>query len=530
MSLRLTSLQDDFYVESGMTRKVRDSRGLLVDKKQLLPRFQRDGRIYLPNVSQLPSTFSPTVFNQANVATSLIPKIDLIKHMALRVDVTVASAPVTLVPCNYWFRQLDIKDNGSGEIIQTHYGDTMHANFLNRVHVASEKALFKTANVESAANGKYGVTKPLPIGTHTFFIPLMTALFENYDGLYLADLQGDLSLTLTTNSTIIASGAGTITSAISFVVEGAKLTPADISIYRNRYFMNAAESRFLQPIQSLFDNVQLTAGASKNLKLDNVDGLCAFQMIMVRPTGQRDVNTGFAQWKLLNIGDSNGAAIDLVTNAGTSIWGNGNPVPTRYMRQHIAAEHFPNAWATEKPVYFINYCEDINNALRGKVEGARFFDSSDGDQIRLSLPAAPIAEVQTVTFSTTPQATGFYSFSYKGETSAELVGNANVAAMKAAIEGMKYFSSKYITVTCSAVASAGASFTITFSDPEGELTGDLVTVNSHDGLVASASTARTTAGVPGLASGQYDVTVYSYVYSEAYYSGKKLSSRRLVLA
>jgi hypothetical protein len=527
MSLRYTSLQEN-YGESGRTRKVAGANGIPQDRKQLLPVFQREGRVYQPTYRQLPSKFSSTMFNQASVVSDLIPKIDYIDHACLRIDITVSGAPVALVHTNYWFRQVDLKDSGSGVIIQTHYDDTVQANFLNRCPLSAEKALFKTANIESAANGKYGVTNLLPVGTHSFYMPLLTTIFENFGGLYLADLQGDLQLVLTTPSTIIASGAGTISTNISYLIEGANLTASDMAVYRNRYNMGAAEAQFLQPIVTQFNQVQLTAGASSNLKLDNVDGLCPFQMIMVRPVGLKNQNAGFAQWQLLNIGDSNGAAIDLVTNAGNSIWGNGQAVPTRYMRQHISVENFPNGWVSEKPVYFINHCEKINYALRGKVEGSRYFKSTDGDMIRLVLPSAPVQEVHTVTFSAVPLAAGNYSFTYKGEQSAQIAGNATPAVMQATLQAMKSFAARFITVTCSAAASAGISFTITFTDPEGELVGDLVQLISHDGIAASASTARTVAGVPGLASGQYDVVVYSYVFKVANYSGSKLTSRLLL--
>ena len=526
MSLRFTSLKEN-YGESGQTKRVVGANGIPREKKQLLPTFQRDGRVYMPTVRQLASRFPSTLFSQASTVTDLIPNIDYIDHMCLRVDLTVTVAPVAVVSTNYWFRQLDLKTAGNGNIIQTQYADTMQANFLNRVPLSAEKALFKTACIESDTNGKYGVAKLLPVGTHTFYIPLLTTVFENFGGLFLNDLDGFLQLSVTTPSTIIASGSGSVSAAISYIVEGAHLTAGDIAVYRNRYNLAAAEAQFLQPILTPFYGVQLTAGANNHLKLDNVNGLCAFQMLMVRPVGQKDQNAAYAQWQLLNIGDSNGAAIDLVDNGGQSIWGNGQAVPTRYMRQHLSVEHFPNGWASEKPAYFINYCEKINQALRGKVEGARAFDSSKGDQIRLVLPPAPVQEVQTVTFSITPQATGFYSFSYKGEQSAQIAGNASTATMQSTLQAMKSFASKYITVTCSAAASAGASFTITFTDPEGELTGDLVQLVCHDGMVASASTARTTAAIPGLASGSYDVSVYSYVYQVARYNGRVLSSHLL---
>ena len=101
--------------------------------------------------------------------------------------------------------------------------------------------------------------------------------------------------------------------------------------------------------------------------------------------------------------------------------------------------------------------------------------------------------------------------------------------MKATIENMKSFSSKFVTVVCSSVASAGTSFTVTFTDPEGTLVeGDLLEVMTHDGLACSVSTTRTVAGLPGLTTGTYDIFVYSYVYQIAGYTGKKLVSQLLL--
>ncbi len=501
-----------------------------VNKSQALPAGQQAGQVYLGTFRALNSTFPANMFSSAQKVTSLIPKIDYIQHLLLKVDITVASAPVTLVHCNYWFRQKDLRDSASGRIIQTQYDDSAQANMLNRLSAGREKAIMKTANIESSVNGKYGLTKELPVGVHTFYVPVLASVFENWGGLYLNDLEGDLALDITTPSTIIASGAGSITSAITFMVEGADLNEADQKFYRGLYQMNAAECQFLMPIRTEFYSKVLTAGSSNNyLPLNNVDGLCAYQMLMVRPTGTVGINTGFAQWKLLNIGDYNGAAIDLVSSSGQSIWGKGAPVPTRYIRQHHSVDQFDNDWISQKPVYYINYSDSMNASLAGRINGARKFSSTDGDQLRLTLPAAPVNEVQTVTFSSAPAAAGYYSFRFRGESSPAILANSSVAVMKSTIENMKSFSSKFVTVTCSGVASAGVSFSVTFTDPEGTMTdGDLLEVVGHDGLACTSATTRTIAGLPGLATGSYDVQVYSYIFQIAGYTGKKLVSQLLL--
>ena len=150
--------------------------------------------------------------------------------------------------------------------------------------------------------------------------------------------------------------------------------------------------------------------------------------------------------------------------------------------------------------------------------------NGDNESIALTLPAAPVQEVQTVTFSATPAAAGFYRFSYRGELSADLPVTATPAAMSAALQGLKSFASQFITVVCSASIGAGTSFTLTFTHPAtAGLDGELVSVVG-DGIVAQPSTARTVAGTAGLSSGLYDVLVYSYVFRTGSYVNGKLRS------
>jgi hypothetical protein len=523
MSLIHSSITDAI-VPTGQSKRVYGR-----EKQQALPRHQAVGFTFMPTVRTLGTTFPSNMFASAGKHSSVIPKIDYIHDFLAKVTHTVTVAPVTLAPSSFWFRQVDLRDSSTGKLIQTQYDDAIHANLLNRCSAGRERAVFKSLNLESSSVGKYGLAKPLPVGQHTFYVPMLTSIFENFGGLFLDDMEGDLSIDLTTPATIIAAGAGSISTSIELIVEGDDLSDSDRAKYRDRYTRFAAEAQFLQPIRSEFLNVNLTAGSSNNfLKLNNVDGMCAYQMILVRPTGAAGDNVGFNSWKLLNIGDSNGAAIDLVSSSGASIYGNGSPVPTRYLRQHASITHMDNDWVSQNPVYFLSYSEKMNAALAGQVNGCRRFKATDGDQIRLTLPAAPVNEVQTITFTQAPAAAGWISFSYKGEESARILANSSVAVVKSTIEAMKGMSSKYITVTASAVPSAGTSFTLTFVDPQGELVGDLVQCNTYDAAATAASTARTVAGVPGLATGEYHISVYSFMFNVAGYSNGRLTSELLL--
>ncbi|MDR3574553.1 MAG: hypothetical protein P4L50_11865, partial [Anaerolineaceae bacterium] len=192
---------------------------------------------------------------------------------------------------------------------------------------------------------------------------------------------------------------------------------------------------------------------------------------------------------------------------------------------------FDNDWVSTKPVYFLQYCENINASINGIVKGGRYFFPQSGDRIQLVLPPAATQEQQTVTFSAAPAAAGFYKIRFRGEESATLVGNATTAQMKAAFEAMRGVAARNLTVSFSAVASAGTSVVATFTDPEGCLDGDLIDFVCYDGFGASSSTARTVAGLPGLpASDTYQVDVYSYQLRNAVFDGRLLYSADTVVA
>jgi hypothetical protein len=512
------------------TSVVRDAvkTGVKVGNKFLsLPEGKESGNLAVPRLSWLSSDYPTDIFSRPGSHESKIPKIDLIEHLVIRAALTISTAPVTLVPSERWFEQQDLNDPGNPSVpIQTHYDDTAQANLLTRATNGTQRAIFKTSNIESDTIGKYAPGKPLMPGTHYFYIPLMSTIFANFGGLYLGDMVNELRLVLKVPSTIIASGSGTISNAvIQFGVEGHILNNLDRVLLRKQYQLNAANCLFLQPHRSS-KQMTLTCGSDQNyIDLNDVRGVISHHMILVRPSGSTNANNGRARF--YNLGDYSDARISLVDNQGTSITGS---IPTRYMRQHMSTQ-FDCDWVSQKPVYLLQYCHNINEAFSGKVRGGRYFFPQSGDRIQLTLPAAATSEVQTVTFSATPASAGFYRFRFRGEESAYLVGNASIGAMKTAFEAMRGVDAANLTVTFSAIASAGSSLTATFNDPQGILEGDLFEIVAGDAFAASASTVRTTAGIVGLpATGAYEVTVFSYQVRMAEFTGNLLYSKDMMVA
>ena len=499
------------------------STGVKVNGKfQVLPRGKEGQQMYVPRTSLFSTTFPDDIFSKAGQKLwTDLPAIDFIDHPFLRVKFMVAGAPVVLVPATRLFEQVALIDpSNPSQPVSVEYDDTAHQKLHAIVTAGTEDAVLRTMLIESEKIGRYGCVRELPVGSHYYYIPLAN-VFSNFGGLYMGEMRNRLQLRVTIPSTIIASGAGTITAEIQFGVEGRLLNDFDRALQRNWYEKFSNECRFLQPHRTRKQLTLSTSSAENYIDLPDVRGPIAYQLVLIRAPGQTNANNGRSM--VYNIGDNSDARMELVDAQGNSITGS---LPTKFLRRHLAADHFDNDFIASKPFYLIPYCKSMSGAIKGSWVGGRFFYPNSGDRIRLTLPQTATSEVQTITASTTPTSGSFYRFSFRGEQSAQLAIAANAAAIKTAIEAMREVAAHHLTVVASAALGAGTSITLTFSDPEGTLDGSLFEVVA-DGAGASFSTARTTAAVQGLPSSgsTWEVDVYSYMYRECVFTGTQLYSR-----
>lgn len=514
-------------VTSG-TREVSVNGGRPVKRKVLLPAISAQQSVFLPIHRTIPADIvNPQMFSGVNsMQTITIRRGDLytVDHLMAKITVLVSGGSVVLAQLPLWFNQINLRTSDGNTLIATAYSDTLITNLLTAVSNGRMKSLFKSLNIDYSPAGYLGTTNALMPGTYTFYLPLFShSVIGNFQGLQLAGSNMDLSFDFFPNNPVV-SGTGSISlSAFAFVIEGNQTTERDVSIYQQRYAEYSTECVFVDPVLLTLSSKLLNAGSVNLLSLNQLVGLCSHQLVIVRPVGTSYSNVGGASFNWLNVGDAEGAAIDLVDTSSNSIWGNGSPVSTRFMRTHIAADMCDNAFIATKCGYTMTYCNSILGALQGSVKGAYKFDGSTLN-LALTLPPAPQAEIQTVTFSQVPSAAGNYRFSFRGECSVDLAATATPAQMSAALAGLKGFSSQYITAVASASVSSGASFSLTFTHPATSgLEGDLVSVVS-DGLAATNVTSRTQNGQAGLATGLYDVSIYSYLYRSGSYINGRMRS------
>lgn len=141
--------------------------------------------------------------------------------------------------------------------------------------------------------------------------------------------------------------------------------------------------------------------------------------------------------------------------------------------------------------------------------------TGDSKKLVVNLPPAPTSEVHTFTPSGVATA-GTDRFFWKGEFSASLAYNATAVQMKAALEAMKVMQAKSITVTFSGPATGA--FTATYAHPETRGLGELVSIESTSlnaaGTVIDVPSVLTTPGTSGIATGQYDVYIYFWVWRQ----------------
>ena len=189
--------------------------------------------------------------------------------------------------------------------------------------------------------------------------------------------------------------------------------------------------------------------------------MASHAVLIVRAAGATNTSNGLS--KFYNLGDGDGATIDIQTASSTSILGAGTALPLSHLRNEWWCKSFNSSFGCDKPFYVIPFCDKVPKAYKGEVEGYLPF-TGDSKKLVLNLPTAGTSEVHTFTPSGIASQ-GYYRFSWKGEVSANLAYNATAATMAIAFEAMRSVQAKSITVTFSGPAT-GANFTATYTCPE----------------------------------------------------------------
>lgn len=241
---------------------------------------------HLPTFSSL--TFSDCPANlfgnngtkyRATVEAGNFPRIN---DLSLEVQLAVATSPVTVEPMTNWFDRINVISNGNNEVLATYYPDPHAFQLLARTSKAQMPALSKNINLEGRDLGYLGATLPLPVGTHTFTLPLTGSFWAHLDVHYCEQKQ-DIIFELSPASSIVVAGSGTISvTSLRLICEGQKLTDKEQADYMKNQKAYLPVNTFLDPVLVQSTSKTLTAGAQNKLELSALDGKAA--ALIYRPS------------------------------------------------------------------------------------------------------------------------------------------------------------------------------------------------------------------------------------------------------
>lgn len=502
----------------------------------LLPKHQISNCNYVNSyftyqLSEITSTFlsSPSRV-QCRIPRGTIPKL---KSLTLALNITCSGGSGTyLVPVSYWFQRIDFYFNSS-EIIQTLYDVSQQMKTIGSIPNHVLEGELKNMNMDWRQNSKFG-QQPLPLAAgeqRTFYLPLPFCAIDQLD-LYYKNLNQDLYIAFTVQQEgIVSSGSGTITTNSVNVIANTEILSPDEEKKMSDESKGFAQACVYLDTQWVSLNAKtLNASTTAKFLLDALSKCkLAGLAFVVRSTGPTNTNNGRMQF--LNLGDnaSTAATVDFVSSLGNSVYGNGQALSTKWLRNELNAIHFPlNDFFQKKCIYTLPFCDSMLQAFQGKIRGYLQI-RSDSDKYQLSItPApAPTSEVHTLTCSTTGNS-GYYRLydPPSGEYSNPLVFSSTAGPIQTALQGMKRFARDNITVVASGVIAGSSSQTLTFSsniDVEVSKSSEagiqvldppLTAANAPLQITTSVSTNGITGWVSG--TNNYDIDCYVFQYKIVY--------------
>lgn len=508
------------HVMSSITRKLLNGK----EAKVLIPAGQVAGALYLPvtRLFAFDGVPSGLIANNASPWTGTMGAgvVESFQSAVLRLDITISGAAAQLVPTLNWFKRVTIS-NSNEQILATFTPESLLHALTVKYGKNVQSALFKNINMSA----DYGLTPSMDAASYTFRIPLVGSWINRNQDLYYSELVHPLRFEFTPNTTVVASGAGTVTvTRLALELEGDHLSTSDIKTHKHLTSTAIKENMFVEPVNTMFASTTLTAGVSTDLDLTPLDGLASHHAILIRATTSTNNNVAGASLRYLNLGDESSASVDILDAIGNSIFtSSSGGIETRHLRTRDVIEQYDNDFMSKKPFYILPFTDSVKGAvLGGQVNGAFSYCSGRKASLRITPGTASVNEVQTLT-SSAALAAGSYRFHIGGELSAEIAFGATVGTMKSTLEAMDYFINRNVTVTASATAAAGASFTLTFVCPENGTVGGKVTLVGN-ATAQTTATVITTPGRSGFTTGTYDVQLITWFYKKTQLSQRSLNA------
>jgi hypothetical protein len=296
-----------------------------------------------------------------------------IKNMVWRFQITEQGTGGTvLAPTGNWFNRIEIYDRHTGNELARYYGDNLYwsASLLDQQDI---KRLTPYLNLD-------GSVTQLVSTSRYYYLPMVAFWSDNFD-LDMSSLNHELEFRFHPKTGIVSSGsADIILNDLSLVAEELQLN--ENSRMENKQFMtrHVKAHNYLTPQQYIKTGQTMNANTKYTFNLDTFHHKSAMLQFCIR-VADNNLNGDALDYQDLSDG-----LIDLVSQSGESLYGNGSAVVADYCKDVIGSRQFNNDFYDTNNVYSIFFCEDVGSAFSGMIDGYYSFKGQK-DQLEITTPA-----------------------------------------------------------------------------------------------------------------------------------------------
>jgi hypothetical protein len=296
-----------------------------------------------------------------------------IKNLVWRFQITEqGTGATTLAPTPYWFERIEVYDRHTGNEIARYYGDNLFwsVSLLDQQDI---NRLTPYMNLDGSVSQTAGSTR-------YYYLPMIASWSDNFD-LDLSSLNHELEFRFHPKTGIIRSGSTDIVcNDVSLVAEEVKFCSdgqAEVKAFMTKH---VKAHNYLVPQQYIKTGQTMNANTKYTFNLDTFHHKSALIQFCIRAS---DANLN---GDIVNYEDLSDGLIDLVTQSGESVYGNGSALVADYAKDILGTRHYNNAFYDDNNVYSIVFCDDIGSAFDGKIDGYYTFRGQK-DQLEITTPS-----------------------------------------------------------------------------------------------------------------------------------------------
>jgi len=323
---------------------------------------------YIPSTT--PST---TIFNTGGRVDILVrnQSAEIIKEGKVIFNLAEVGGTdsVTVIPGPYFIQRLEVwADGGSGDLLQTIYGDNI---VINTAFLSTEN--MSGIGVAMGLTTTWGATASCTIaaGGHVTFYVNLLGLWTELVRPYVSDLSADILFRFYLNNGVVSSGTGVLNlTGMSLDFEADEIAPYDKAIYNQQLSTKIFRTTFLDVVP-ISGSYAMAANTEIKVPLENFVGKCAFLVFFLRLSDSATSN-GYITFT----GLGNSGTVDMISATNTPILGHGTRITSEELLYCIFNKNFPSNLANNIPIYYIPFTKNPVNAVNGIIENYFYFDGS----------------------------------------------------------------------------------------------------------------------------------------------------------